>query len=161
MSPGDLPEGHGVPSAVETVRIGFAHSKINRVSTLNLVIEPPQLCGYGSHRLPRPIGSAAILMMHSITWSAWKQHGKGFLIVNWGISLIVDSSHRRKLLSWKRTRAFLRARALSASLVPSTLRYAGPVCPSTVASTYEILDVAERWQPKEGCLEALLVFPLK
>ena len=31
----------------------------------------------------------------------------------------------------------------------------------TVTSIYEILAVGERWQPKDGGLEGLLVFPLK
>src|SRR2546429_5038346 len=90
-----------------------------------------------------------------------EQHGKGFLIVNWGISLIVDSSLSTytPFLGTYVERSFV-AGVLSASLAPSALRYAAPFVQD------RSFDLRDSWccrteATKGGCLEALLVFPLK
>ncbi len=90
-----------------------------------------------------------------------EQHGKDFLIVNWGISLIVDSSLSTYTPSWERTSSVPSwLGALSASLAPSALRYAAPFVQD------RSFDLRDSWccrteATKGGCLEALLVFPLK
>ena len=79
-----------------------------------------------------------------------EQHGKGFLIVNWGISLIVDSSLSTyaPFLGTYVERSFVTQGTPSLASPPALCGTLA--CLSrTVASTYEILGVAERWQPKE------------
>ena len=90
-----------------------------------------------------------------------EQHGKDFLIVNWGISLIVDSSLSiyTPFLGTYVERSFVaRGTFCLVSAQHSAVRW------SFVQD--RSFDLRDSWccrtvATKGGCLEALLVFPLK